>query len=346
MDLDVDLLFRYRAGECTPEERERFERWVAADPRHRELFEATVTAAGEVLAELRSERARVPAARASVGVRGRAAPAWSQRVQGRRRTWALPVAAGVALAAGVSAWRAVAGPASGAGAMQVTSTGPGQRATVELRDGTQVVLGVASTLRYPASFGARSRDVSLTGEAYFDVVHDEGRPFVVRAGGAVAEDLGTAFVVRAYPDDARVRVVVAEGKVALRAAAPAADAPAGRARATAGRVLGRGELGELGADGATTVRRVNPAAYLAWTEGRLVFDAAPLSEVLGQLERWYDVEFQLADPSLAGRDYSGAFGDASLRDVLDVISAAVDMRYEQRGRTVVLYPRADGQQQR
>jgi hypothetical protein len=77
------------------------------------------------------------------------------------------------------------------------------------------MLGVASTLRYPAGFTDGPRQVW---EAYFDVVYEQDRPFIVRAGDLVAKDLGTQFTVRAYPEDAGARVVVREGRVAIRVA--------------------------------------------------------------------------------------------------------------------------------
>ncbi len=80
------------------------------------------------------------------------------------------------------------------------------------------MLDVASTLRYLAGFTDGPRQVSLDGEAYFDVVYEQDRPFIVRAGALVATDLGTQFTVRAYPEDAGARVVVREGRVAFRVA--------------------------------------------------------------------------------------------------------------------------------
>ena len=77
------------------------------------------------------------------------------------------------------------------------------------------MLNAESRLRYPADFGATARDVELVGEGYFEVVHDSTRPFRVHAGGSVTEDLGTHFVVRAYPELRHVDVAVTEGLVSL-----------------------------------------------------------------------------------------------------------------------------------
>ena len=361
IDVDWELLFRYREGKCTPEESAAFERWLSADAQHRMYFDAAVRAGAlwldEMDAEAERQGVRVPtdaklpeppstpaAAPTPVigpGTLGKRATRPTLRLHvpaRRRRSFVLPVAAAATIAAaGVFAWRAfspsITTAPDVASAMSVVTTRPGQRAELRLRDGTRVVLGVASTLRYADDYGARAREVSLSGEAYFDVIHDNRRPFVVHAGNAVAEDLGTAFVVRAYPGDADVRVVVADGKVALRAA---------EAFSSAARVLERGQLGQLRIDGEMAVRQVDPDNYLSWTGGELVFDDTPLSEVIRQLERWYDLDVRLADSALASRPLTASFKDKTITQVLELLGPSLDVRYERDGRTVMLFPRGNG----
>jgi ferric-dicitrate binding protein FerR (iron transport regulator) len=195
------------------------------------------------------------------------------------------------------------------------------------------MLGVASTLRYPADFAGGPRGVSLEGEAYFEVVHDERRPFVVRAGELVATDLGTEFTVRAYPEDAGVRVVVREGRVAIRAAGSAA-APE--------RVVAPGQLGRLGAGREPAVEPADTAAYFAWTEGRLVFDGTPLRDALPQLSRWFDLEFRLADSTLGDVPLTATLKTQPTPDVLDNLAASLGMRQRRLGRTVTLYSAESG----
>src|SRR5919107_4622478 len=101
--------------------------------------------------------------------------------------------------------------------------------------------------------------MALEGEAYFDVVHDVKRPFTVHAGQMVAQDLGTRFTVRLYPEDAGARVVVREGRVAIGA---------GRGRRTT--VLAPGQQGRMGRDGAVAITAADTTAVFAWLTGRLV----------------------------------------------------------------------------
>jgi transmembrane sensor len=317
-DVDWELVFRYFGDECSPEERERFERWLAADPHRRLIVDAAVMAAGRTLEEMR------PVSRPRV-LAGRRAPA--------RPAWLLPLAASLAVAVSGTllmkypAWQRAIDPPAVA-PLRVAQTVRGGRQELRLADGTHVVLGPASTLRYPADFGAASRDVELTGEAFFEVIHDAAHPFRVRAGHAEAEDIGTAFGVRAYPEDSVVRVTVKEGSVSLGASTQGATARA---------VLTPGQLGAL-ARGKTTavVTRVNVDASLAWMNGRLAFDETPLSEVLAQLGRWYDAPFRLADPSLASRTLTASFSTESLPDVLSALAPVLDVRFERVADTVVV----------
>ncbi len=340
MDIDWPLLERYLADGCSGEERERFERWLAEAPVHRQLVHELRDVAAQsrqvvapehedrLLAALK-QRLDIPAAPAEVSVL-----AVITSAHPRRRMPVLRVAAVAALLIGgiagtywltTSAWRPDA--AIGEVARRSVSTPRGQRAALHLPDGSRVTLGAASTLEYTETFN-RVREVWLQGEAYFEVEHDERRPFIVRAGTLVATDLGTQFVVRAYPEDRGGRVIVREGKVHFRAANAAAD--------DAGVVLEPGQLGRFSANGAPVVERVALEPHFAWMEGRLIFEGTPLTEALLELERWFDVEFMVADPTIKTRDLYGVFSNQSLSSVLSELGPALQLDYERRGRVVIL----------
>jgi transmembrane sensor len=222
--------------------------------------------------------------------------------------------------------------------LRTVSTKRGQTAEVYLSDGTRVTLGAASTLRFPAAFGA-ARDVLLEGEGYFDVVHDSLRPFAVHTAHAVARDIGTKFNVRAYPGTAGTEVLVAEGAVALAAASHPSPTPPVTERL----VLTRADLGRLDPNGGlTVVRGVDVDAYLGWMHGRLVFADAPITEVLPRLGEWYDVELRLADSSLADARVTATLEADASSEALALVAAALDARIERHGRTVVLHRKRPG----
>ena len=335
-EMDWELLDRYLSGEASSEDRERVEAWLAEDPEHW----AQLAALREAIANAALSESAVEEAKAEVWAKlerevgkagGVGGGAQARRLRRAARDFApssqrpwfnsvqlaaalfLAVIGGSAIGVLLFRWR----PPAPAEAMRTAKTTPGQRAMFRLPDGTQVVLGVASTLRYPAAFRSGSRDVSLEGEAYFEVVHDQRRPFMVRAADLIAQDLGTEFTVRAYPEDAGARVVVREGRVAIRSAASATGAPA--------RVVAPGQLGRLGGGGEPIVEPADTAAWFAWTEGRLVFTNTPLREAVRQIERWRDVEIHLSSPDIGERQFTTSFGDESTSAILEVIGTGLGL---------------------
>jgi transmembrane sensor len=325
IDVDWDLVFRYFGDECSAEERERFEQWLAADPRRQTIVDAAVMAAGRTLD----------------GMRTTAAPRLlvAHRRPAATPAWLIAAAASlVILVGGTLLMKGIVSSGmhgSATPALRIAQTARGARQTLHLSDGTRVVLGAGSSLRYPDAFGAGARDVYLTGQGFFEVAHDAAHPFRVHAGHATAEDIGTAFAVLAYAEDSTVRVVVAEGSVALgRSARGASHDSSPRT------VLTPGQLGALGTrDALPTVRRVNVDAYVAWTEGRLVFDDTPLGDVVAQLGHWYDVPIRIADPTLASRTLTASFTTESLTDVLTSLAPVLDVRFERVADTVVVHRR-------
>lgn len=319
LDIDWELMFRYCGQECSPEERARFERWLDADARHREFFDAVVRGAWRTLApEPTPPAMRAVAPRAQV----RAAFRWAWRVS-------LTAAAVVAVAIGLRRSGLFGSSAPVAQRERTLSTRAGERAQLALADGTRITLAPASTIRYWADPDHTRREITLAGEAAFVVAHDSAHPFIVRAGGGEVRDVGTTFDVRAYPDDQQLRVVVEAGRVDLRAVGDSAS-PNQR--------LEQGELGRLGAGGVVRVTTVDPARYLAWTNGRLVFDDTPLDHVALELTRWYGAQVVIADTALRARDFTGSFDGEPLRDVLGLIADAVHARVEWRADTARLLP--------
>jgi transmembrane sensor len=216
-------------------------------------------------------------------------------------------------------------------AMRVISTAAGQRADIRLSDGTRVSLGVDSRLRVAPDFGERSRDLYLDGTAYFDVVHDSTRPFRVHTATAVAQDVGTRFVVSAYRESGSTEVVVAAGSVTLRAPHDSS---------TRAVQLGAGNLARIGGRNApVVVRAVDPSQYLAWMDGRLVFHDTPLSDVVTELHRWYDEDVRIGDSTLAELPLTASFDAASLRETLKVITTVLPLRAVRRDGVVTLYRR-------
>lgn len=210
--------------------------------------------------------------------------------------------------------------------MRQVATAKGHLTSVRLSDGTRVLLSADSKLRFPAGFGG-TRDVYLEGEAFFDVMHDPSRPFVVHAAGASTRVLGTKFSVRAYAGEPDVRVAVAEGRVRLRPE---------RADSAAGVVLARNQLGRVSLAGEVSVHRdVDVQEYMDWVSGRIAFEDAPLREVLRELRYWYDADFILTDPSLDSLRLTAAFRQEPLDVVVRAIARTLDLEWQRAGSAIV-----------
>lgn len=211
----------------------------------------------------------------------------------------------------------------------LAATRVAERSMVRLPDGSQVHLGPTSSLRTLDGYGNGAREVELTGEAVFTVQHDAARPFRVRTAGAVIEDLGTEFVVRAVMQEP-LRVAVSEGSVSVgRAGAPAGSAA----------VLNPRDVAVLADTGDAIVQRnVDVDRYSAWARERveLIFDNTPLRSVFAELERWYDVKFEVTDPAVLSRTLNVPVAGVSIDEVLQVMNTALELRFERDGRIVRL----------
>jgi transmembrane sensor len=212
--------------------------------------------------------------------------------------------------------------------MRDYATPRGRRAMFRLLDGTEIALNADSRLRVPVTFGPRERDVYLEGEAYFSVVHDTARPFVVHTARSAIRDVGTRFGVHAYGETPAERVAVVEGAVVVAVPTPSAAAET---------PLRAGQVATLSRSGAVSVLRGGDVTTeLAWIRGRLVFVGLPLGEVAQRLSRWYDLDVQVTDPELAGRPVTGSYSSEPVSEVLTLITSAVGARYAWQGRSVTI----------
>lgn len=190
----------------------------------------------------------------------------------------------------------------------------GSRIKFSLPDGTKGWLNSGSSLEYNIPF-SNSRQISILGEAWFDVAHDDLHPFEVNAGDSKIKVLGTKFNLNAYPEDNYVEVVLEEGKVEFSVGCLFSSIEMKPDE----RLVFSGETVNIGVTDASK--------YVAWKEGKLVFRGDPMAEVARRIERWYNVRVELVDKDLENDVIRGTFEDDSLKEVLQFLCMTSPISY-------------------
>ncbi|MEO8448903.1 MAG: FecR domain-containing protein [Gemmatimonadota bacterium] len=317
-----DLIQRYFVAGLSDLESGRLRLWRKAAPENEARFQALCRVWELSGPEVAGGRERPPSALEAVLTEAerRREDSIGSSARGLAGWWAAAAVAIVAISGGWFAWRQ-AGLFSPFSAAEL-STGEKETVTVTLSDGSFVRLGPKSRLVLMPRRG--SRDVLLEGLAYFAVAKDPSRPFHVRTRAGDATALGTRFEVRVEQDDLRLAVV--EGRVAL-------DAGGNRIE------VGAGEVSHARGGAPPSVVKVEDIhAALDWPRGLLVFQATPLPEVAGELERHFGVRMVLTSPELSKRMVTAWFEDEKLEVVLTTVCRVTQTSCTLRGDSATLAP--------
>jgi transmembrane sensor len=210
-------------------------------------------------------------------------------------------------------------------AMNMIATPKGGQYQVNLPDGTKVWLNAASSLRYPTAFTAGVRQVSLTGEAYFEVAKVRPEmPFKVLTTTQTVEVLGTHFNVNSYTDEPAIKTTLLEG--AVKVISPSA--------AVKELILKPGQQSVLRGD-RLNVADVNEEEVIAWKNGMFRFRDADLQTVMRSVARWYDVQVNY-EGTLPVRQFSGEIHrNINLSEVLDILSF-FKVHFRVDGKTIIV----------
>ena len=210
----------------------------------------------------------------------------------------------------------------------------GSKSEIRLPDGSTVWLNTGSTLRYPTSYGKTKRDIYLSGEGYFSVIHQSGKPFTVHTALANITALGTMFNVKAYPDENVEEMIVINGELAVEngESANAFD----RTILKPGQKLSV-TLSERQLSLAITSIDPNMAeAEVSWKDDTLRFDSEPLQTVAIKLERRYNVHITV-DDRLKNLRFTGTLEDETLQQVLNIIQHSLPVQFHIEGDNVNIF---------
>ena len=193
-----------------------------------------------------------------------------------------------------------------------------------LPDGSVVHLNAGSELKVPVYFGTESREVWLRGEGFFEVVHRENLIFTVHTDKADISVLGTEFDVRAYTDEKEVVTTLVQGAVGV----------------SSGRTYDRlkpGEQARIAGKGDVRVAEVDIYPFIAWKNGRMVFENERLEKIMAELQRWYDFELFYADPDVKEMHFTiDILKYEAISKVLNLMERMNKVKFTQKGRTVVV----------
>lgn len=185
-----------------------------------------------------------------------------------------------------------------------------------LSDGTRVWLNADTKITYPVAFASGNREVYLEGEAFFDVKKNESAPFTVKTDRLNVRVLGTEFNVNTFADNGQISAALVKGSVEVFGA----DGAACR--------LHPGQVATMDADGEIQVTETELKPYIAWIDDMFCFRKTPLSEILKQVERYYNVKV------VYGVDYQEEYytGDISrnkpLQTLFDVLEMTIPVKFE------------------
>ena len=319
MQVTPELIRKYHLGQCTPEEENAVAQWLVGD------------GADDVPYYLQGSEREAVQSRIWNGPGGlHELPAGSGNSARNASFWKWSrIAASVTIILGLS-WLTYNRFISRDTILQTASvrfqevrTALGEKKKFYLPDSSLVYLNAGSALRFPEHFTDTSRNIHLTGEAFFEISKDPLRPFTIYTENTETRVLGTVFNLKAYTGEA-AELVVMEGKVRFGA----------REKRV---VLTANQLASFNAaSGILSDRNVYAGAYAGWKQNKLTFRDSRLSEIAVVLERWYGIHVEIRSQTLKKVVFTGTYENPSLQTILHDMSSAMKFTYNQQGKELII----------
>ena len=204
-------------------------------------------------------------------------------------------------------------------------TPKGGEYTIMLADGTKVWVNAATEIRYPVKFAGKERRVRLEGEAYFEVVKNTEKPFIVEANGMEVKVYGTQFNVNTRRDD-QIQTTLVEGSVSVKPKGLAEVMLKPNQQAVFNKLAGR-----------VTVRDVDVLSYVAWQRENYYFENKSIGEILDQLSLWYDIQVFFVNNEVRNERFSGYLPRyEEINGLLSLIEKTSHVQFEIKGRVIIV----------
>jgi transmembrane sensor len=234
------------------------------------------------------------------------------------------------------------------------NTRKGSKSHIVLPDGTSVWLNGDSKISYPASFQGEIREVSLTGEAFFDVAANPHKPFIIHTGSMDVKVLGTVFNVRSYPGEMTTETSLLHGliEVTLNGKEKKKIILKPNEKIT---VLNSDESYQKtslnGSKKATqeeedipllTITKMHFSAKdstnpeTSWVHNKLSFDNEKMDRVFSKIEQWYNIEIKVEDENMQLKHFTATFENKSLKDVMEALALALNFTYAEKNGKITI----------
>lgn len=195
--------------------------------------------------------------------------------------------------------------------------------SLQLADGTKVMLNSDSRLRFPETFSNDLREVYLEGEAYFQVAKNAQKPFIVHCDQYQVRVLGTSFNISAYPDDRISMTTLVEGRVQVECGDTTVFLLPGVMASVSGSKV--------------SIRAVDVDSYISWTRDQFSFSEERLEDLFKKISRWYDVDFVYEDTKMKEYKFSGFIPRyESITAVLQIMEQAANVSFKMDNRRIVV----------
>jgi transmembrane sensor len=343
-DLDEMILnesFREFVEGTNPESTKKWEEWISVRPDKKEEFENAVNVLKTLL---NAKKARVTVDKNNsllnlMKVINEKQPEAAWTTRSINSIWFRIAAVGLLIIGLSSLWNVIhiRGIKNEEIAYNEIIVPLGEKAQIILSDGSHVWINSASKLKYPVKFGEISRDVTLEGEAFFDVVKKHGKTFVVNTRDVKVNVLGTAFNVKCYPGDKKTQTIVVRGEVKV-------EEVNGNQKAI---IIKPNEMATLREQTTTsqhvsqtpqfTVNKVDPENLVSWKDQLLVFAGETFEDLAVKMERWFNVRIKIDNDELKSERFNGKFvHNETVYQVLEAIKITTPINYKVEKDTIII----------
>lgn len=317
-----DLLTKFFSGKLSAEDSLMMKKWIDESPEHRKIFDQ----ANELwqTSISRSKHFDVDAAwelfSSRQGLRCNIKPLK------KKIYWTISVAASIIILFIIGS--IIARNKSSlslndlANSKIVVSAKDGEKAIIMLSDSSEVILNSGSRLEYDATYNLKNRNVTLTGEAFFDIHTDPEKPFIVSSEEIRVIATGTRFNVLSFPEENRIEASLEEGEISVISAdGKSASIKPGE------------QLVYTKQSKDFEVKKIHIEAYTSWKENKLRLSDTPLEESLRKIARKYNVTFNITDAKLLDLKYTATFIDEDIEEVMEMLKVVSPITYKISYRT-------------